>query len=562
MPAEARPGCARKRATGVSMASNLSQFQRHQLEVIARVTPHAMLAHLLNTTVMAVAVAGSIPTAQLIIWCVYSYAIALVLLYRHVRSRGRAPRSFQRGANRTTLYAFLLALPWSSMAALHLGSLAHDQELILLALGVGMAASGTILLSAVPAAAIAYMSGILIPSAVKCLLFLNQQGYVLLGVLAVSYWWFLAALIAKITREISERKRADTALLESEVRYRALYENNPSMYFILDPAGTVLSANKFGAQQLGCTVAELVGQSMLQVVHEDDREVALQQLALCAKDPATVAKGEIRKVRQDQSILWVRLVARAVPDPEGQIVFLIVCEDITERKRAEERQSLLVAELDHRVKNVLASVAAVAQRAREGSGSMDEFLEVFDGRIQSMAKVHGLLSRSRWHGVSLADLVRNELAPCVGEGNAIMEGPEVLISAQAIQPMGIVLHELVTNASKYGALATPRGRISVRWSRRRDSDWLGWLRLEWTETGGPPVVAPTQWGYGTRVIRNLIPYELGGVVNLAFAADGVRCAIEIHPKWIDGRSASGDDIFNVPGSVPLPGAGSSAALPR
>jgi hypothetical protein len=194
------------------MQSHVSEFERHQLDVIARVTPHAMAGHILNTSVLAIAVVGSIPAAHLVIWCAYSYAIALVLLYRHIRSRGRVPRSFRRAAVRATVYGVLLALPWGSMAALYLGALGQDQELILVALGVGMAASGSILLSAVPWAALSYMSGILIPSAVKCLVFLNEKGYVLLGVLAASYWWFLAALIAKIAREINERKQADIAL--------------------------------------------------------------------------------------------------------------------------------------------------------------------------------------------------------------------------------------------------------------------------------------------------------------------------------------------------------------
>ena len=101
----------------------LSHFQRHQLEVIARVTPHAMAGHILNTTVLAVAVAGSIPTVQLIIWCIYSYAVALAVLYRHGRNRARVPKNFQRAAGRATTYAFFLALPWASMAVLHLGAL-------------------------------------------------------------------------------------------------------------------------------------------------------------------------------------------------------------------------------------------------------------------------------------------------------------------------------------------------------------------------------------------------------------------------------------------------------
>jgi hypothetical protein len=157
------------------MQPKLSHFQTYQLKMIARVPPHAMAGHILNTTIMAIAVAGSIPTTQLVIWCGYSYGISLAVLYRHARNHARVPKSFGRAARRATVYALFLALPWASMAVLHLGALATDEELILIALGVGMAASGTILLSAVPAAAFSYMSAILIPTAVKCLVLLNQK---------------------------------------------------------------------------------------------------------------------------------------------------------------------------------------------------------------------------------------------------------------------------------------------------------------------------------------------------------------------------------------------------
>ena len=115
---------------------------------------------------------------------------------------------------------------------------------------------------------------------------------------------------------------------------------------------------------------------------------------------------------------------------------------------------------------------------------MDEFLQVFEGRIESMANAHRLLSRNHWQGVSLADLVKKELAPCVGKGSASVEGPEVLLSPEATQSVAIVLHELVTNAAKYGALATKDGRISVRWDWQRQGGAARRLMLEWVETGG------------------------------------------------------------------------------
>jgi two-component sensor histidine kinase len=200
--------------------------------------------------------------------------------------------------------------------------------------------------------------------------------------------------------------------------------------------------------------------------------------------------------------------------------------DIAAARKAEEHQSLLIAELDHRVKNVLARVAVVAQRTRESSHSMDQFLELLDGRIQSMANTHVLLSRGRWTGVYLADLVRGELEPYMGACESMVGGPDVLLSPEATQALAMVLHELVTNAAKYGALSTPRGRVRVDWATLSDGNSQTVLTIRWQEIDGPPVRAPTRRGYGTSVISDLIPYELGGMVDINYVADGVHCRIE------------------------------------
>jgi NO-binding membrane sensor protein with MHYT domain/two-component sensor histidine kinase len=200
--------------------------------------------------------------------------------------------------------------------------------------------------------------------------------------------------------------------------------------------------------------------------------------------------------------------------------------DLAAARRAEEQQNLLIAELDHRVKNLLARVAVVAQRSRESTCSMDQFLAVLNGRIHSMANTHDLLSRGRWKGVYLADLVHRELAPCIGVREATVEGPDVLLPEESTQALAMVLHELVTNSAKYGALSTPRGRVCVHWACRSNGNSQSVLAIQWQEIGGPPVKAPTQRGYGTSVICELIPYELGGTVDINYGTDGVQCRIE------------------------------------
>jgi two-component sensor histidine kinase len=174
---------------------------------------------------------------------------------------------------------------------------------------------------------------------------------------------------------------------------------------------------------------------------------------------------------------------------------------------------------------VLARVAVVAMYTRQGSNSMEEFVRALDGRIQSMAAAHSLLSESRWRGVELTGLVRHQLAPYATEANTTISGPNVMLTAAATQAVAMVLHELVTNAAKYGALSRPEGRVWVNWKRRSGADAR--LTITWRELGGPPIIMPTKAGYGTNLIRNLIPHELGGTVELVFGPDGVNCDIEI-----------------------------------
>ena len=158
---------------------------------------------------------------------------------------------------------------------------------------------------------------------------------------------------------------------------------------------------------------------------------------------------------------------------------------------------------------------------------MADFVATLDGRIKSMAATHQLLSSHQWKGIELSDLICRELAPYAAHGNTEIDGPEVVLKAEAAQALSMVLHELTTNAAKYGALSTHGGRISVRWHRVMNGSTDAWLCIEWLESGGLAVQAPDRSGYGMEVIRDLLPYELDGKVDLAFASSGVRCSIDI-----------------------------------
>jgi two-component sensor histidine kinase len=208
------------------------------------------------------------------------------------------------------------------------------------------------------------------------------------------------------------------------------------------------------------------------------------------------------------------------------LLFALLTETLLLYRRSNQSQKLLIAELDHRVKNILAQVAVVAGSTRQGSRSIDEFLGSLDARIQSMAATHTLLSENQWRGVRLDAVVRSQLAPYAAGTNVRISGTNVMLAAPEIQAVTRVLHELATNAAKYGALSIPGGQVSVRWDLKPKGAPTN-LTLLWRELDGPPVASEHPSSYGTNLIRNLIPHELGGKVDLVFAKEGVTCRIEI-----------------------------------
>jgi PAS domain S-box-containing protein len=231
--------------------------------------------------------------------------------------------------------------------------------------------------------------------------------------------------------------------------------------------------------------------------------------------------------RPDGREVWLEETARAEFDKSGRLVRVKgLTRDITRRKQSEKRQDVLIAELDHRVKNVLARVAAIVMQTRQRCGTVDEFVRALHGRIQSMAAAHALLSQSRWSDVGLTDVIRRQLAPYTTEANTTISGPEIMLGSAQTQAIAMVIHELVTNAAKHGALSCSDGSVSVTWDRTSVGA-SAVLTVVWRELGGPPIKAPVRFSYGSYLIRDLIPHELGGTVELTFPSDGACCTIEI-----------------------------------
>jgi PAS domain S-box-containing protein len=342
------------------------------------------------------------------------------------------------------------------------------------------------------------------------------------GILAVSLCSFvLAALFA-------ERRQHEAVLMASEARLQEALTAGGVAAFDWEVHSDQSQRSENAAQILGFGPNEdFGGAQFLARVHPGERARLLDLLRNVRPDNP-VFDATFRFIRPDGREVWLEQTAKGEFDSTGRLTHLRgLTLDITDRKLAEARQDLLIAELDHRVKNVLARVAVVAMQTREGSRTMDEYIKAVEGRIQSMAAAHSLLSQTRWSGVGLNDLVRDQLAPYAMAANAKVSGPNIMLSAAATQAVAMVLHELVTNAAKYGALSTSNGSVSVNWDKSSDERGAGKVTIVWREHGGPPVAAPARTSFGSSLIRDLIPHELGGTVDLAFEPDGVSCRIEI-----------------------------------
>jgi two-component sensor histidine kinase len=343
--------------------------------------------------------------------------------------------------------------------------------------------------------------------------------------------------------DITERKRAQKALAERDTQLELAQIAARVGSYTYDVVARTVRLSGASAPMCGGIVKnnmELTEEQWCARVHRDDMQRLRTENISAFKERRGELVSEFRFVLPAGEIRWIEARSLVAYDDAGRAERMTgVYIDVTERRSAEHQKNLLIAELDHRVKNVLACVAAVAQRSRECSRSADEFLDVLNGRINSLANTHALLSRSRWEGVSIGELVRSELAPCMTNCNNLIDGPDLVLVAEATQPLAMVLHELATNAAKYGALSNGRGQVLVRWHSEPNGRSTGRLVLDWREIGGPPVVTPNPRGYGTSVIRDLIPYELGGAVNYELTREGARCTLELPVKWLKRGAVNG-----------------------
>jgi two-component sensor histidine kinase/DNA-binding response OmpR family regulator len=238
---------------------------------------------------------------------------------------------------------------------------------------------------------------------------------------------------------------------------------------------------------------------------------------------ANTFQTEFRVLRPNGDVRWCTGTAIANFDEQDRLIWLSgVVVDITERKRAEERQILLAEEVDHRARNVVAVVQSIMRLTR--ADSIDEYIGALDGRISALSNAHRLLAGSRWEGASLSRLVGEEFAPYRAEGKERVsaQGPAVVLPPATAQTVALALHELATNAAKYGALSEEHGRVDLTWYLED-----GRLELLWKETDGPKIAAPSRRGYGSRAIVAGIERQLGGIVKFDWKTNGLHCTLSV-----------------------------------
>lgn len=332
--------------------------------------------------------------------------------------------------------------------------------------------------------------------------------------------------------DITEHRRTVDALRESEDRYRRLVESSP-IGVLIHRKDVFQFANPAAVRLLGYDRAEeIIGRSVYDLVPAEQRETVRQRIARLDGLSKPIRYADERLLRRDGTELNVEIIANTIQFAGGaarQILFL----DMTEQRQAEQRQQLLMRELDHRVKNNLASVLALLDQTAASTRDIGEFRSKFAARVKAMARTHEMLARAKWSGVDLADLTRLSIAPYIVDQShrVSLSGCPVTVRPRPALPVALAFHELATNALKHGSLATPEGRIAVTWARVGAR-----VSIEWSETDGPPAPPPEHFGTGLRLVRGLIEFELGGTVNFRFAPPGLTCTISLDAAALTGDS--------------------------
>jgi len=336
--------------------------------------------------------------------------------------------------------------------------------------------------------------------------------------------------------DITERKRMDDALehsrlhaLEQEQLLAATYEHAAIGISEVAPDGKFLRVNEAICTITGFSREHLLAHKLFTHTHPDDADPDREAFRKQVAGELEFYSVEKRFIRPDGRVIWLSVRSSPVRGGDRHLVYVVrVVQDITERKASERRQKLLIDELNHRVKNTLATVQSLASQTARGAETPEAFREGFEGRLIALSKAHDQLTVHHWENAQLRELLSGSLAPYAGAApdRIVLRGEDIVLRPRAVLTLAMAFHELTTNAAKYGALSVPGGRIEIRWQPvPGDDGGRPLLKIEWIEQGGPTVVEPTRRGFGSKLIQGGIAAEHGGSARLAFDPAGLRCEI-------------------------------------
>jgi PAS domain S-box-containing protein len=356
-----------------------------------------------------------------------------------------------------------------------------------------------------------------------------------------AYRWALDAAAARVDADgtfmgyvgsvidIDERREAEQAVQDSEQRLRLATAAADIGTWDFDPVSGVLRWDERCRQLFGVPAdAEVSYDVFLTGLHPEDRERAddAVQAALSPEGNGSYSVTYRTVGLEDGRVRWIAANGGAVFDQSDgsprAVRFIGTVIDITERMKAEQHQRLLIDELSHRAKNLLAIIQSVAQQSFKGTSEPAEMLRAFEGRLGALAAAHGILTREKWEAAPIRRIICDTITAVKNDDHRLkLDGPDLLLPPKTSVSLAMAIHELATNAVKYGSFSGEDGTVAIRW-RAED----GRLKLEWRESGGPPVTAPAKRGFGSRMIERGLAAELGGKVRIDFEPEGVVCTVD------------------------------------
>lgn len=323
--------------------------------------------------------------------------------------------------------------------------------------------------------------------------------------------------------DLSEREAHSKELRAGEARFRATFDNAAVGIAHTASDGRWTLVNRKLCTILGYSEAEFLGMTVQDITLGADFGNDLELLDQLRSGAIAGYQIEKRYVTKTGATVWVNLSVSSMRRSDGTLDYCIqIVEDISQKKTAERQQRLLIAEINHRVKNILSTVQAMASQTMRTARNLAAFRETFTGRLRAISAAHDSVFQKGDTQADLADVIRNQLAPYAasGQDRLSLAGPSVQMNAACAHAFGLIIHELTTNATKYGALATNTGHISVIW-QPYTVEGTRFVRLTWAESGGPPVKRPAKTGFGSRLITSTLEHSMRGSSRLEYRPEGL-----------------------------------------